>query len=112
MLSTNATRASLSKTGCRFNIECRLRSLLLCLEPLGLGRKTIIDPRLHRLLDRLRGFERASRYQNFLARSSELIEPLGYLENNLLMRRVEANIRHHQLFFGRRDHGASFAEIE
>ncbi len=42
--------------GRRFNVERRLRSLLLCLEQLGFGRETVVDPRLDGLLDCLRCF--------------------------------------------------------
>ena len=69
--------------------------MLFGLEKLRLGREPTIDARLDRLLDRARGFQRAPRHENFLASGSEFIKTIRYLENNLLMRRVESDVRHH-----------------
>ena len=98
--------------GRRFNIERGLRSLLLRLEELRLGRKAVVDAGLHRLLHRLRSFPCALAHQNFLASRPKLIKTFGYLKHDFLMSRVEANVRHHQLFSTRCDDGAAFAEIE
>src|SRR4029077_5579201 len=95
-----------------FNIERGLRSLLLRLEELRLSRKAVVDTRLHCLLHRLRSFQRALANQNFLARGSELIKTVCYLENDFLMSSVEANVCHHQLLSGRRDDSASLSEIK
>ena len=112
MLSTRRNSRIALHAGRCFNVELRLRGLLLRLEKLGLGRETVVDPRLDRLLHRLRGFQRTLAHQNFLVSGSELIETIRYLENDFLVRRVEANVCHHQLLPGRRNHRAAFAEIE
>src|SRR5229473_1704453 len=70
------------------------------------------DPRLHRLLHRLRSFQCALADQNFLASRPKLIKTFGYLKHDFLMSPVEANVCHHQLLSGRRDDSASLSEIE
>ena len=110
MLSTSATRASLSRPVVASTSNADLRGLLLRLEQLGLGRETVVD--LHGLFHRLRRLQCALAHQNFLASGSELIKTFRYLKNDFLMGRVEADVRHHQLFSTRCDDGAAFAEIE
>src|SRR6266478_6247039 len=110
-LDQRNSRIALGAGRC-FNIERGLRSLLLRLEQFGFCREPVVDPRLHRLLHRLRSFERALTHQNFLASSPEWIKTFGYLKHDFLMSPVEANVCHHQLLSGRRDDSASLSEIE
>ena len=93
-------------------IKIGLCTLLLGLEQFGFGREPIVDPRLNRLFNRLRGLKCALAHQNFLASGPQLIETIRYLEHDFLMGAVEAHVRDHQLLPTRRDHGAAFAEIE
>jgi hypothetical protein len=47
-----------------------------------------------------------------LTSGAEFVETIRHFENDSLVRSVEADVRHHKTFLGRRHRGASFAEIQ
>src|SRR5262249_23142817 len=94
------------------NIEHSLCCLLLRLEDLWLGREAVVDTRLDGLLDSSRRLQRTLTHQHFLPGGAKLIKTVCYIENNLLMSRVEANVCHHQAFFRSCHHSTALTKIE
>ena len=97
---------------CGFELERELRGLLLRLKELGLDREPIVEPGLHRLLDRLRRAQRAPGHGHLLPCIAKIVKIPGDFEDYFLMRRVKADIGHHQLLLRGIDQRPALAEVD
>ena len=95
-----------------FQIKCRCRRLLSRLRHIGRGGQTVFETLLHRLLDLQRRVERGLGHVNAPARFAIFIKGALYVENDLLMLRVETKIGRKQLIFRREHTGFALSEIE
>src|SRR5260370_20228863 len=84
------------RTEAGLKIKIRLRTLLLGLEQFGFGRKPGIESRLCCLLHGFRSVQRALSYQHLLPRGTELVKMVSHIQDDFLVRAVEADIRHHE----------------